>query len=632
MRYRVALSAAVILSLSLTSCSINSSPSSIPSDIGELKIINGSAVISVPALWAGTNSDGVSVGGIEPAQIVVSTAGKTPEYRVDLADIEAEGAGDAWQAATSMAAAFATVFVGADPASVDLNFTITGPIDGPSAGGILTVGLIAAFRGESISPGHTMTGAITADGSIGVVGGVPTKLEAAAQAGFTTVVLPASLNDGDWTEGSALVTLADSLGIEVVPVNTIGEAYSAMTGTPIETPELAFTTAFQPAMQGVIQETTSSNIDDLRSMLDKSAQVIDPELLSWAEDKYREAARAQNAGNFAAANGETVLTLTEVSRAIAREETVANIGTEGIVETRRQLLADAQQLLEFSSIQLDKSSQLPVVGLSQCFALPTAMGWASFTQVTMDGIITKLPEAEEVAVLAEISESIAEGRLGVEMFLPQALDAVTSLSVGAGEDCAEVAGHLSSYSRFLVQAAQSSENYLRDVLGLSLDDSSTGLSSDYVAGALSAKEFSSRLTQNVEDYSTEAEQLTTAVTYFWLTSYAVSATQAYVVIPNLETGDFDALSQSSMNTAIDQTWWFIDLRSKILESQGLDLGSVNWSARWALEASLGNRDGEFATQSGWLAQGELWFDAIQIMTTLSYLEPTTISSASSPES
>jgi hypothetical protein len=87
-----------------------------------------------------------------------------------------------------------------------------------------------------------------------------------------------------------------------------------------------------------------------------------------------------------------------------------------------------------------------------------------------------------------------------------------------------------------------------------------------------------------------------------------------------------------MNTAIDQTWWFIDLRSKILESLGLDLGSLNWSARWALEASVINRDGEFATQSGWLAQGELWFDAIQLMTTLSYLEPTTISSANSPES
>ncbi|MBU6244157.1 MAG: hypothetical protein KGP12_02975 [Actinomycetales bacterium] len=83
------------------------SPTS-PDKVGTLRYEDGVAHITVPALWAGQNDQGEMVGGVEPAEIAVSTAGVTPEYAVDLADIEAQGAGDAWQAATSMAAALAT--------------------------------------------------------------------------------------------------------------------------------------------------------------------------------------------------------------------------------------------------------------------------------------------------------------------------------------------------------------------------------------------------------------------------------------------------------------------------------------------------------------------------------------------
>jgi hypothetical protein len=139
-------------------------------DIGQLRIEDGGTAITVPALWAAKRADETYDGGIEPAQILVSTDASQAGYTVDLASIEAKGAGPSWEAATASAAAFATMFSGKDPSQVALNFTITGPIDGPSAGGLLTCGLLAAFAGVSFKPGVTMTGTISPEGSIGIVG------------------------------------------------------------------------------------------------------------------------------------------------------------------------------------------------------------------------------------------------------------------------------------------------------------------------------------------------------------------------------------------------------------------------------------------------------------------------------
>jgi len=63
-------------------------------------------------------------------------------------------------------------------------------IDGPSAGGALTLATIAAVEGKEISHDFAMTGTIEEDGSIGEVGEILTKAKAAADGGITVFLIP----------------------------------------------------------------------------------------------------------------------------------------------------------------------------------------------------------------------------------------------------------------------------------------------------------------------------------------------------------------------------------------------------------------------------------------------------------
>jgi hypothetical protein len=132
------------------------------------------------------------------------------------------------------------------------------------------------------------------------------------------------------------------------------------------------------------------------------------------------------------------------------------------------------------------------------------------------------------------------------------------------------------------------------------------------------------VTPKVDSFSEEAQQLSTALTFYWLTSYAVSAKQSYAIAASETPGQFNAMNQDAMDIVVDQSWWFTKFRAERLTGMGIDTGAAMWSARWALEQSLDNRDGPYPTESDWLALGELWYDAIQTTTMLSYLTPTTI--------
>lgn len=611
--------AVIVLALLLTGCSSNPS---LPSDLGEVRYEDGGARITVPALWAGIDAGGNPVGGVEPAEIFVSTSSLTPEYSVNLADIAAEGAGAAWQAATGMASAFATAFAGADPAAVDLDFTVTGPIDGPSAGGILTVGLIAAFQGRSLTPGVTMTGTITANGFIGPVGGVLTKIESAARGGFTTVVLPAALSPDDWDSGNQFTELADSLGVTLLPVNTIGEAYAAMTGDPIEEPDLTPGPALNERTQVVTAAGTQQVLDILEGTLESSYTRLPSDLATWAADQFTAARTDAARGDNARAYGNSAFALTQIVRAAAAAEATERFRTDGPRLTRNLLRMRAQRVLDKAERTLTEASRTPVRGLSQCFALPTAMGWSAFGQVTMKAVLDELASSTDEGTLAEMAASIAEGELGIEVFLPQALAVVESLDAGADENCDQIAQHLSGYSRFLVRASDSASTYLRDVLRSTLED--VALKDDYTGGALAADDLAQAVTPEVDPYPSEAEQFALALTYYWLTSYAVSALQAYAVIPRGSPGEFAAMRKEAMDISIDQSWWFIKFRAQMLAAQGIDTGAPIWSARWALEESLTQRSGPYSTEANWLALGELWYDAIQITAMLSYLDPATV--------
>lgn len=63
-------------------------------------------------------------------------------------------------------------------------------VGGPSAGGAFTVATIAAIENKTIKPDVAMTGTIEANGSIGKIGGVIEKAQAASEAGKKLFLVP----------------------------------------------------------------------------------------------------------------------------------------------------------------------------------------------------------------------------------------------------------------------------------------------------------------------------------------------------------------------------------------------------------------------------------------------------------
>lgn len=116
-------------------------------------------------------------------------------------------------------------------------------VDGPSAGGAITVAMMAAIQNKTIDQTVYITGTINPDGTIGPVGAVLEKALTAAQEGATAFLVPPGQRVTtvwkEYTVGFLVLRYAERVDIQkyldeegydvrVVEVGTIGEAYELM--------------------------------------------------------------------------------------------------------------------------------------------------------------------------------------------------------------------------------------------------------------------------------------------------------------------------------------------------------------------------------------------------------------------
>ncbi|WP_297475059.1 S16 family serine protease [Thermococcus sp.] len=97
------------------------------------------------------------------------------------------------QASARLAAQVAGQVLGVNMSKYDVFIQVKANapiIGGPSAGGTMTVGIIAALEGWKINPKVMMTGMINPDGTIGPVGGILEKASAAHEAGVKLFLIP----------------------------------------------------------------------------------------------------------------------------------------------------------------------------------------------------------------------------------------------------------------------------------------------------------------------------------------------------------------------------------------------------------------------------------------------------------
>ena len=126
-----------------------------------------------------------------------------------------------------------------DPSSFDYFFVVrtSAPIiGGPSAGAIMTVATIALLENWSMDDKTIMTGMINPDGSIGPIGGIPQKIDAANSVGATRFLIPQGQDTYTEIEGWSLVTKSvtdyamNRYGIQVLEVFDINQAIENFTG------------------------------------------------------------------------------------------------------------------------------------------------------------------------------------------------------------------------------------------------------------------------------------------------------------------------------------------------------------------------------------------------------------------
>ena len=239
----------------------------------------------------------------------------TMNHKLDVAFVEnAVGNTSAqWQAAGWNAVTAATL-LGDEPLNNrEIDFTVTGPTDGQSAGALMTIATLALMRGDELGTGVTAIGTMNPDGSIGPVSELPEKVDAAVQAHNTRVLIPEGQRNTVDAAGKKVdvVAAASSKGVQVIESPNVYDAYKQFTGKTL--PRLAASSntqlnsgAYEKLRAKV--ETWTAKYDAALSDFKALSPTVQQDLNPYASAALVEEVRArdltkagQQAGAFSAA-------------------------------------------------------------------------------------------------------------------------------------------------------------------------------------------------------------------------------------------------------------------------------------------------------------------------------------------
>jgi uncharacterized protein len=197
-----------------------------------------------------------SGGGGTLGTITVSrSASSDGQLRIDISNDEVGGSGAMLEASTWNAVTVATLLTGVPPKD-NFRFEFSGRVDGPSAGTLLTVAVVALLRGDTIKGDSTMTGTINPDGTVGWVGGIPDKIPPAAKSGMKRILIPVGqrLTPSETGDIADVIKLGADNGSEVTEVRDVYEAYQTLTGK-----------ALPRASAGAVPAITGAAFDKLKA-------------------------------------------------------------------------------------------------------------------------------------------------------------------------------------------------------------------------------------------------------------------------------------------------------------------------------------------------------------------------------
>jgi hypothetical protein len=245
----------------------------------------------------------------------------TPNRKLNVvfAENKVGSTGDQWQAAGWNAVTAATLLSGAPLNNREIDFTVTGPTDGSSAGALMTVAVIALIRGDQLEPGITITGTISPDGGIGPVSDLPDKLAAAVQARTKRMLIPQGQRDTVDASGKSVdvVALGAQKHVSVVESGNIYDAYRLFTGKTIPRPAASTNTGLNSDANAKLRvkvETWTAKYAAALSEFKTLSPTVQQDLNPYATSALLEEVQARQlsddghqAGAFSAAVNATAL-------------------------------------------------------------------------------------------------------------------------------------------------------------------------------------------------------------------------------------------------------------------------------------------------------------------------------------
>ncbi|MFW6074993.1 MAG: S16 family serine protease [Chloroflexota bacterium] len=388
----------------------------------------------IDALWFSFDGQNAA-GGTSTVDVDVQPA-ESGEIRVGFFESEVGGTGPQWRTSGWMAVITASLLLGTSPSDYEFSFDVAGRIDGPSAGALMTSAVLASMLGDEIDPTVTMTGTINPDGSIGPVGGIPHKIVGAAEAGKTTVLVPAGQRfDYDFAlqQSVDLVDVGQDNGVEVILVPDIYTAYEHLTGSQLPAAVSAGTasmpsTAFDRLRAGATdwfaryqQERARFNelpaeVQDFRidiiwlaeDLVAEADQLLQEGQVSRSYQLFFEAAMLVKVGTQAAELDNLYLT-GGVDPMISRLESTASSETR-LSALIQRLEAESPRTASDTIAMIDAASSLSIAeGL--LFQANGAIEDLQFTEYTEDDILTAIYVAAFNFALADLYLDIAEDTL-----------------------------------------------------------------------------------------------------------------------------------------------------------------------------------------------------------------------------
>jgi len=180
--------------------------------------------VTVSPLFVSAGSARPGTGNRPPTHVEIRPS-VDHTLRVGFREHDVGGTGPQWEAAGRDAVVAATLLTGAPLTNREIDFDVTGPLNGLGAGALLTVAVIALIRGDPLANDVTMIGTINPDGTIGPAGGTPYDLTDVLAAHVRRVLVPQNDHDG--------LNPGATDGVEVAEVPDLSAAYRQFTGTTL---------------------------------------------------------------------------------------------------------------------------------------------------------------------------------------------------------------------------------------------------------------------------------------------------------------------------------------------------------------------------------------------------------------